>query len=201
MLAVSGERPVPHIFLVYALLCSPETLDNRAMIRRDCYIPMTKRGGAIKAPGREAAAGACYGASRYPRRFLKVLLRHDVDTAARVLEKIAAAIFRTRPVSRPGHWNSSIQPQFPIAAEKRSVMGELGGCAPESERVVSLLLPTRAGNRELGHTWRLRNKAWLPANPAGRSPHSLSDWNTQPPCCSFESGPAFPVLRLSVESA
>ena len=64
MLAVSGERPVPRIFLVYALLCCPETLDNGAMIRRECYIPMTKYGGAIKGQGREAAAGACHGASR-----------------------------------------------------------------------------------------------------------------------------------------
>ena len=64
MLAVSGERPVPRIFLVYALLCCPETLDDGAMIRRECYTPMTKHGGAIKGPGREAAAGACYGMSR-----------------------------------------------------------------------------------------------------------------------------------------
>ena len=34
------------------------------MIRRECYTPMTKHGGAIKGPGREAAAGACYGMSR-----------------------------------------------------------------------------------------------------------------------------------------
>jgi len=66
------------------------------MIRRECYTPMTKHGGAIKGPvgkRRQARATVCPD---------------------------AAAIVGTRPVCRPGRRNSSIQPKFPTAAAERS---------------------------------------------------------------------------------
>ena len=174
MLAVSGERPVPRIFLVYALLCCPETLDNGAMIRRECYTPMTKHGGAIKGPGREAAAGACYGMSRrgsaVPAPILESPLparrghRRESFGRDRGSDSGDASGVQTGP--------QELKHSTEVSDRRGRTLGldELGVCAPESESVVSLLLPTREGGMELGLTWRLRSKARSPANAAGRSP-------------------------------